>query len=418
MVSYIWPVLYVLGTALLLLTLLTVAVDAVLLYSKRRPFGAQREVADRLSNGDANRVRLLLHNSYGFRVQAEVIDELPVQFQERSWVRHAVLEPDGDQLIEYTLTPVERGTYTFGAINVYVQGPLKLLRRRFVFGDTQSVRVYPSFIQMRRYQLMATASLQESGVKRMRRLGHSLEFEQIKEYVRGDDYRTINWKATARRGDLMVNNFTDERSQQIYCIINKGRTMKMPFEGMTLLDYAINAALVLSNTALLRQDKAGLICLGQRLDAFLTADKKTTQLNNILETLYRQETDFLEPDLEQLFAVIRNRITHRSLLVYFTNYESIESLERDLPSLKRMAHYHLLLIVFFENTELKSLVETKASTTEEMYIQTIGKKYMHEKKLVARELQKAGILTVLTTPEKLTVNTLNKYLEIKNRQSI
>src|SRR6187549_2637741 len=134
---------------------------------------------------------------------------------------------------------------------------------------------------MRRYQLMAaTNRLQESGTQRLRKLGQSMEFEQIKEYVRGDDYRNINWKATARRGgELMVNNYTDERSQQIYCLINKGRVMKMPFNGMTLLDYAINASLVLSNVALVKQDKAGLITFEKNLDTFLLADKKPTQMN-------------------------------------------------------------------------------------------------------------------------------------------
>ena len=172
----------------------------------------------------------------------------------------------------------------------------------------------------------------------MRKIGHSMEFEQIKEYVRGDDYRTLNWKATARHGNFMVNTYTDERSQQIYCLINKGRVIKMPFEGMTLLDYAINASLVLSSVALQKQDKAGLITFAQQLDAFIAADKKPTQISNILETLYKQQTNFLEPDFEKLFSVVRNRITQRSLLILFTNFESFESLERELPSLKKLAH--------------------------------------------------------------------------------
>jgi uncharacterized protein (DUF58 family) len=141
-------------------------------------------------------------------------------------------------------------------------------------------------------------------------------------------------------------------------------------------------------------------------------------MNLLLEQLYRQQTAFLEPDLEKLFSVIRNRITQRGLIILFTNYESFESLERELPSLKRIAHYHLLMVVFFENTELKQLVETKASTTEDIYIKTIAEKYLFEKKLIAKELQKYGIITVLTAPQKLTINSLNKYLEIKNRQSL
>jgi uncharacterized protein (DUF58 family) len=272
---------------------------------------------------------------------------------------------------------------------------------------------------MRRYQLLATANrLQEAGVKRLRKLGHSMEFEHIKEYVVGDDYRTINWKATARHSNLMVNNYTDERSQQIYCIINKGRIMKMPFEGMTLLDYAVNASLVLSNIALMRQDKAGLITFAENLDAFLPADKKPGQLNLLIEALYKQETNFLEPDFEKLFSVIRNGITHRSLLVLFTNFESMESLQRELPSLKRIAHYHLLMVVFFENTELKKLTEATAKTIEDIYIKTIAEKYALEKRLMVKELRKAGIVAVLTIPEYLTVTSINKYLELKNRQSI
>jgi uncharacterized protein (DUF58 family) len=274
-------------------------------------------------------------------------------------------------------------------------------------------------LQVRKYSLLAaTNRLQEAGVKKIRRLGHSLEFEQIKEYVRGDDYRTVNWAATARRGDLMINNYTDERSQQIYCIVNKGRTMKLPFEGLTLLDYAINAALVLSNVALMRQDRAGLITFGKTLDTFLTADKKPGQQNAILEALYRERTDFSEVDFEKLFAVVRNRITQRSLLVLFTNFESVESLERELPSLKRMAHYHLLMVVFFENTELKAVTEAPAQTLEEIYTKTIAEKFVAEKRLIVKELRKAGIIALLTTPEALTVNAINKYLEVKNRQSL
>ena len=245
-----------------------------------------------------------------------------------------------------------------------------------------------------------------------------MEFEQIKEYVRGDDFRTINWKATARKETLMINNYTDERSQQIYCVINKGRVMKMPFDGMSLLDYAINASLVLSNVALVKQDKAGLITFAENLDTFIQADKKTTQMSLLLETLYKQQTHFLEADFEKLFSVIRNRITNRSLLLLFTNFESLESLQREMPALKRIARYHLLVVVFFENTELKALITMTAKKLEDIYIKTIAEKFAFEKRLMVKELHKNGILSILTTPENLTVNTINKYLELKTRMSI
>lgn len=417
--SYFYPAWFQIGWLILLMMLMAVIVDLLLIFSHKKGFTAQRLLADRFSIGDENKVLLQLRNDYRFPVRVSIIDEMPFQFQERKWIRKAKLESRQLKMLEYQLRPLSRGEYIFNDTLVYVQAPLGLIKRRYRFSATQTVKVYPSFIQMRRYQLLAVSNrLQEAGVKKIRRLGHSMEFEQIKDYVRGDDFRTINWKATARKGNLMVNNFTDERSQQIYCLINKGRIMKMPFDGLTLLDYAINASLVLSNVALIRQDRAGIISFEKQVDSFLPADKKPTQMNLILETLYRQQTAYLEPDFENLFSVIRNRISNRSLLVLFTNFESLESLNREMPALKRMAHYHLLLVVFFENSELKSLTNQKATSLEGIYIKTIAEKFAYEKRQMVKELHKNGIPSILTTPANLTVNTINRYLELKTRTSI
>lgn len=419
LLSYFYPSFYQIGSLILLLLAMAVLIDALLIYSKKKGALAKRITTERFSIGDPNKVVLQIHNQYSFPVNISVIDELPAQFQERKWLRKARIERNGEYQIEYFLNPATRGEYFFGNINIYVHTPLQLVKRRYTIPAQETVKVYPSYVQMRRYHLLAVSNrLQEAGVKRIRRVGHSMEFEQIKEYVRGDDYRTINWKATGRKAELMVNNYTDERSQQIYCLINKGRVMKMPFDGMTLLDYAINASLVLSNVALVKQDRAGLITFAENLDTFIPADKKTTQMSLVLEALYRQKTQFLEPDFEKLFSVIRNRITNRSLLVLFTNFESLESLQREMPALKRIAHYHLLLVVFFENTELKSVVEKKANTLEDIYIKTIAEKFTFEKRLMVKELHKNGITSILTAPQNLTVNTVNKYLELKTRMSI
>ncbi|MBD0350467.1 MAG: DUF58 domain-containing protein, partial [Flavisolibacter sp.] len=326
--AYFLPPLFVIAVAVLLLLAIAILMDTILLYAKRGVY-ALRSVEDRFSNGDENKVQIQIENDYPFSISCTIIDELPFQFQERNWNHQLTILTYSKTTFTYLLKPLQRGEYAFGNINLYVSSPLRFVSRRYTIVQPQVVKVYPSYVQMRRYQILAAANrLQEVGVKRLRKLGHSLEFEQIKEYVPGDDYRTINWKATARHANLMVNNFTDERSQQIYCLINKGRVMKMPFEGMTLLDYAINATLTLSNVALLKQDKAGLITFAEQLDTFLPADKKPGQLNQLLEVLYKQNTAFLEPDFEQLFSIIRNRITHRSLLILFTNFESLESLQR------------------------------------------------------------------------------------------
>ena len=120
---------------------------------------------------------------------------------------------------------------------------------------------------LRQYELLAISNrLTDLGIKRIRRVGHNTEFEQIKEYVKGDDYRTINWKASARRHQLMVNVYQDERSQQIFNVIDKGRVMQQAFRGMTLLDYAINASLVLSYVAMHKEDKAGIVTFNEKFD--------------------------------------------------------------------------------------------------------------------------------------------------------
>lgn len=419
MVAFFFPVINIVPRAGLLVLLFFIVLDAALLYSRGRPVEAARSLPERLSNGDDNAVRLRIKSMYNFPVLLSVTDEVPEQFQKRDFMAPVKLPPGQETDIRYRLRPVERGVYEFGYINIYAATPVKLVQRRIKGGEPVNLSCYPSFLQMRRYQLMAISNrLTEIGVKKVRRLGHSLEFEQIKDYVKGDDIRTINWKATGRRHQLKVNTYTDERSQQIYCVINKGRVMKMPFEGMALLDHAINASLVLTSVALNRHDRAGLITFSDKTGTFLPADRKPTQMNLVLENLYGQETTFLESDFEKLYGLIRSRISQRSLVVLFTNFESFAAMERELPYLRKMATHHLLMVVFFENTEIKKMLENDAESVEQVYAKTIAEKFAYEKRKIVRELNRHGILAVLTTPQDLTVNAVNRYLELKTRRAI
>jgi uncharacterized protein (DUF58 family) len=269
---------------------------------------------------------------------------------------------------------------------------------------------------MKKYDFLAIDNrLSLAGLKKIRRIGQTLEFEQIKEYVVGDDVRNVNWKATAKQGALMVNQYQDEKMQPVYNIIDTSRVMKMPFKGLKLVDYAINSALAFSNIALKKNDKVGLLDFSHKIGNYLPASAKKTYLNNILDALYNTNTQFLDSDFGALQAFVRQRITHRSLLMLYTNFEHISSLHRQLIYLQAMAKKHVLVVVFFENTELRVLSEGKAESIPEIYDQTIAQQFQFDKKLMVRELQKRGIQTILTAPEDLTVNTINKYLEIKAR---
>jgi uncharacterized protein (DUF58 family) len=269
---------------------------------------------------------------------------------------------------------------------------------------------------MRQYELLAASRrLSELGIKKVRQLGHSQEFEQIRPYVAGDDQRTINWQASARKAELMVNHYQDEKSQQVYCLIDKGRVMQMPFEGLSLLDYAINASLVLANIALRKKDKAGIVTFSDTIGSILPAEGKVSQIQKILDLLYNQKTRFLETDFEKLYITVRSKIRQRSLLLLFTNFETLSGARRQLPYLRKLSRHHLLLVVFFENTETRALLQTPVTNTEEIYLKAIAEKFAYEKRQIVKELSQHGIQSVLTPPEKLTVNTINKYLEFKAR---
>lgn len=417
--SFFFPILFpFLKVAFILFVLITL-MDILILYISKEGFFAKRTMAERLSNGDQNPVHLSFENRYSFPVRCDIVDEIPFQFQKRNFLISISILGRNTHQLEYQLRPTERGEYDFGALNVFILSPFRFVKRRYQFEANRKVSVYPSYIQMKKYEMLAVSQrLSETGLKKIRRLGHTTEFEQIKPYVSGDDYRTVNWKATARTSQLMVNQFTDEKAQNIYCLIDKSRNMKMPFHELSLLDYAINTSLVLSNIALHKQDKAGLITFAEKVNQTLPASNKATQMNWILDTLYHQTTQFLEADYERLYIFIKRKITQRSLLILYTNFESISSMQRQLPFLKKIAHHHLLLVVFFENTELKELIFSQPKNTEEVYVKAIAENFSFEKRQIVRELAQAGISAVLTPPENVTINTINKYLELKARGKI
>jgi len=417
--GYVFSLLLSFFNILLIVFILLVIADIFALFKTKAGFFARRNVADRLSNGDDNPITIYLENRYSFQVKVEVVDEIPHQFQRRDVLFRAGLPAFSEKQIHYDLRPVRRGEYEFGYVSVFVQTPLNLLKRRFRFEEPRITAVYPSFLQMRQYALLAVANrLSEVGVKRIRKVGHSMEFDQVRSYVPGDDRRSVNWKASARRGEMMVNAYQDEKQQTVYCLIDKGRTMQSPFEGLTLLDYAINATLVLSNIALLKEDKAGLITFSDTMGQIVAADRRSGHLQKLMEVLYRQKTKFLETDFERLSVAVRHQIKQRSLLLLFTNFETLEALQRQLSYLRRLAKDHLLVVILFENTETKQLINTPAKDVEQIYLKTIAQQFFYEKKKITTELNRYGIQSILTSPQQLSVNTINKYLELKDRGAL
>ena len=412
--AYVMEALYDLAWYAFYLILFFTGVEIAMLFFTRRKVVVSRILPDKLSNGDDNHVFLHLENEFKWKLYTRIIDELPIQFQSRDFGHEMSLNPGSNNRFHYIVRPFVRGVYEFGMVHVFASTMLGLVQRRFSSVNKQTTKCYPAFLALRNMDIRAIANEQViMGSRKLRRIGSTMEFEQIQEYVLGDDIRTINWKSSAKRGQLMVNQYQDEKSQDIYVAIDTGRTMEMPFNGLSLLDYSVNASLMMLSLTLAKYDRAGMFTFGKKIDNLVIAEKRPMQLQKIMEGLYNIETNFEESSFSTLYAQLKRRIAHRSLLVLFTNFESMDGLKRNLPFLVGLNKQHLLLVVFFKNEEIEELASQKASSTDEFAEKILAGKMEYDKRLMARELAQQGILSLLTSPEQLSINVMNKYLEVK-----
>jgi uncharacterized protein (DUF58 family) len=414
--GWIWSPLFVIAQLALLALVLAISAELVLLYGKSTGIRGSRQTLERWSNGDENPVSILLHSDHATQVRVRVLDELPVQFQERGLAFKGHMDAAGSCSFTYRVRPLQRGLYSYGAMNVFVSLRTGLLERRYQLEAAREVPVFPSYLQLRKYELMAISDrLTLAGIKRIRRVAHQSEFERIKDYVPGDDRRSVNWKATARRGKMMVNQYQDERAQQVFALIDTGRVMKMPFNGLSLLDHAINAALVIGSIAMRKEDRFGLVTFSNVVHDTLPASRQRNHMQAVLQALYAQGTDHKETDMEALFTHVRRDIRQRSLLLLFTNFESVSAMRRQLPYMLRLSRQHLVVPIFFRNSELDVDLTKEPEDTEQLYIRTIVDRMLHEKRQIALELERHGMPTILCRPEDLSVQVIDKYLEIKAR---
>lgn len=415
-VAFYFPALFSIAIGIFWVITVVLLSDILMIFHPSTRILGRRKVHDILSLGEENEVAYQFENSSSFKLSLQVIDEFPEQLQLRDPILSLNLVSGGVHAFQTYIHPVRRGEYSFGDLLVMISGPIGVFRRRIRIPLSRTVKVYPSVIQVKKFEIASRKNLNpQFGVKKIRRIGHSYEFEQIKNYVRGDDYRSINWKATGRHNDLMVNQYTDERAQPVYCVIDKGRSMRTPFHGLSLYDHAINTSLVISNVSLKKGDQIGLISFSDRVETYIPPRSKPRQLQILFESLYAETESKKESNFEDLFRFTRGQITRRSLLMLFTNFESIHSLERDLPLLVSLSKRHLLIIVFFRNPEVEAFADEEENEIEGVYERVSALNLSRQRRSMVDILQRHGIQTVFTEPEELTVNSLNKYFELKSR---
>jgi uncharacterized protein (DUF58 family) len=417
--AYIFPVLESMAWIATWSVIIITILDVFLLFTERKVMVFSRSFHSRMDLGDENTVQLRLKNLTSSRWRFILAEAFPHEMQERKKRFTGVIEPNGLYEVSYPFKPLSRGKHFFGQPVLLLHSLLGLAERKVEFKIEDFFEVHPSIQQMRKHELMVFRQQKlSSGLKRIRMIGNTNEFEQIKSYVQGDDIKRINWKATSRRNELMTNQFQEEKAQHVYCIIDKGRSMQNKFDGMTYLDYAINSTLVLSNIALRKGDRAGLVTFSDKMGVIIPAEKKENQLRKISTELFDQRTHFLEPDFERLYLNLKRAIRTRALLILFTHFETETAMRRHLPMLRKLNNKHLLVLVFFENEEIKEQAQLNAVTSDELYLQVISERLATTQHRIALELKRNGIQTVLTSPDRLSVNSINKYLELKSKVRI
>lgn len=417
--SFAMPSLFYIGEILLLGLFGLTFLDVLLTFSNKKPLHFERIVQKRLNLGDKNEVGILVKNLMGQPISFSLTEGFPVEMQERSKVFKGFVLGNDQKTFNYIFTPKERGEYFFRDAFFLVSSVFNLVSRKIIVYAEDTVRVYPSIIQMKQYELMVFQQQKtSSGIKKIRRIGNTSEFEQIRTYVQGDEIKTINWKATSRKHELMVNQYQEEKSQHVYCILDKSRNMQVQFDGLSMLDYSINSTLVITNIAIRKGDKTGLVTFSDKIGSQLPADRSGGQMRRIIEELYNQKTHFLEPNYELLYQSISRTIKTRSLLILYTNFETEYAMRRALPMLRRINQKHVLVVVFFQNTDLQEVAFQTVKNVKDIYKSAVAERMTSMKGRITQELRQNGIQTILTLPSELSTNTINKYLELKAKGAI
>jgi uncharacterized protein (DUF58 family) len=417
-ISFFVPVLYYIMLVSIVLFCIVTIYDFVYLSSASKKIHGTRTLDKKLSLGDYQEVKYLIHNNNDFSINAELIDEFPLQLQQRNAIKKTILDKNSESQHLFNIKPTERGEYYFENFYLLLSSKrLGLAIYKLQIDGAKMVKVYPSVLQMKKYAIQIFSQTASSyGIRQVRMVGENDEFEHIRNYTQGDNIKSINWKATSRKGELLVNQFEDSKSQSIYCLIDKGRCMEMPFEGLSLLEYSINACLVISNIILQKYDKAGLMTFSNTIGNMLKADNKRIQLEAIYETLYNESTNFKESNFQSLYYTVRQKLNRRSIIFLFTNFELLQEAEANSAYIKGLAQKHIVVIISFLNTELLEMTAQECALKSDVYDKYIAKSLYNEKFKIMNLLTSYGAQVIMTTPQNLSINVINKYLEIKAKR--
>ena len=373
----------------------------------------------KLSLGAENAITLLLSNRGRRPIHFELRDEYPYQFKSDAVTLAGAIAPYDIYEARYHVRPLQRGDYRFGDINIRYPSVLGMFIRQARYGAEASVKVYPNVLDVRKYDLLARKGLLfELGLRASRVFGVGTEFERLREYSTDDEFRRINWKATARRGKPIAAEYETERSQYIVSVIDTGRLMRPPIGDLAKLDYAINTALLLAYVATLKGDHVGMLTFADDVRTYLAPKRGKGQFYRMLEALYNVQFEPVEADYATALSYLGVKHKRRSLVVLFTDLVTLDAAQPLIAHMSRLAQRHLPLCVVISDPNITNLAAQPPRDSNSVYQRAVAEMLLNERKLVLDTMNRSGVLTLDVPADQLTVSVINKYLELKGRGAI
>jgi uncharacterized protein (DUF58 family) len=395
---------------------LGVALLDLALSPKPGEVAVSREVAEVLSLGADNLVRVRLRNRGDRPLTVEVHDEAPAPCDTPDLPATAVLPPGKRRVLTYHIRPHRRGNGRFGTLFLRSRSRLGLWELTAEFTEERVVRIYPDIRSVQRTELLARQNrLADAGVRMSRLRGRGTEFDRLREYRREDEYRSIDWKATARQTELISREYVVERNQNVVLVLDCGRGMCNAEGGISHFDRALNAAILLAYVALRQGDTVGLLAVSNRVERYVPPLRSLGGVRTLVARTYDLMPRYEASDYDLLVGELKRRFRKRSLVILCTHALDEVHLGEIAANVRRLRTPHLVLTAFLRNVPLASRVEAFPKTDLEAFqIAAAAEIYAAQTRQVTK-LAQSGVLTVDAVPEDLSARLISQYLEIKAR---
>ncbi len=379
-------------------------------------FDVTRHHETKLSLGVQNPVTISVRNRFQRGASFEVRDEAPEAFQIETRLLSGKVQPLETWMGVYHLQPLRRGDYRFGDITLRWNGPLGLVLRQGMVKAAGPVKVYPNLLDVRMYDLLLRKNrLQELGLRTTRMFGEGTEFERMREYLPDDEYRRINWKATARRHRPVTVQYQTERSQTVIAVLDTGRMMQSPVANIAKLDYAVNAVLFLGYVATGKGDRVGVMSFADDVGHYLAPRQGRGQFYRMLEVLYAVDAQQVEPNYRKVLTYLAVKQRRRALVIIFTDLSSGASLDSLIAQVSLLARSSLPLVVTISDPDVHAAANQQPHDSLTVYQRASAAQMLDERRLVLDTLRKRGVLTLDVPANQLSLAVINRYLELKGR---